>query len=598
MRAKAEAFPRVRLEGPTVAVWRTVSRWHDDGWRSLGDSLADFRSAHAYVLLGEAGSGKTTAFRSEGAAGGHYVTARQFIHRDPASHPEWRGKALFIDGLDEQRAGGGDPREPLDKVLGRIEQLGRPRFRLSCREESWLGGGDLRELSSLTNGEEVHLLRLDPLSRYGAREVLVSAGITGPDDFLWNAGERGLDVFLRNPLLLELLAKAVHPGAAGSEPWPDTQLATFERACRILARESNQENRDARDGSPYSDDELVMAAGHLCAIALLSDKVGWSRRGPGDGDHPPLSDAGAPQDPLRFALDTKLFEGSAETGRSPRHRRIAEFLAAKYLDRRIGAGLPATRVLALMAGGDGKVVPDLLGVSAWLATMNREARAPLIDMDPVGVMFGGDAGSLSRREVERLLARLESQLGYRWVEPSWAALDSLLAGPAKDVLWTHLRDSDRSPGRQQLVGLLLRGMTPLAEPDEGWAHPARVSAAEARDPLLAVVRDETWWDEVRYSALRALIHLLCDEPDGIQVLLRLLRELSDDRARGDDRDELRGELLVHLYPGAHRSGGDLGLHAVAHGASWQGCLVLDHGSGGSLVARAGQGAFANPDGQS
>lgn len=549
MRAKAEAFPRVRLEGPTTAVERTVSRWHGDGWRSLGESLADFRSVHAYVLLGEAGSGKTTAFRSEAAAGGHYVTARQFIHRDPASHPEWRGKALFIDGLDEQRAGGGDPREPLDKILGRIEQLGRPRFRLSCREESWLGEGDLRELSSLTNGEELHLLRLDPLSRDGAREVLVSAGITGPDDFLWNAGERGLDAFLRNPLLLELLAKAVHPRSAGSEPWPDTQLATFERACRILAHDPNQEYRDARDGPPFSDDKLVIAAGRLCAVALLSDKLGWSRRGPGDGDHPPLSDAGKPQELLRFALDTKLFEGSAETGRSPRHRRIAEFLAAKYLDERIRKGLPATRVLALMAGGDGIVAPDLQGISAWLATMNREARANLIDMDPVGVMFAGDAGHLGLQEVERLLVRIESQLAYRWIAPSWASLDSLLAGPAKDILWARLRDRDRSGGRQQLVGLLLRGLTPLAGSDSGWTHSPRATAAEARDPLLAVVGDDTWEDWVRHSALRALVHLLRDEPDGTRVLLRLLRELSDDRARGDERDELRGELLAHLYPG-------------------------------------------------
>ena len=251
---------------------------------------------------------------------------------------------------------------------------------------------------------------------------------------------------------------------------------------------------------------------------------------------------------LKFALDTKLFEGSAETGRSPRHRRIAEFLAAKYLDRRIRDALPATRVLALMAGGDGMVAPDLQGVSAWLAAMNREARAPLIDMDPVGVAFGGDAGHLGRQEVEHLLARLESQLGYRWIAPSWASLDALLAGPAKDVLWARLRDSDRSQGRQQLVGLLLRGLTPLAGSDSGWGHAARASTAEARDPLLAVVRDDTWRPSIRYSALRALIHVLRAEPDGPAVLLRLLRDLSDGRVRGDDRDELRGELLAHLYP--------------------------------------------------
>ena len=531
-----------------MLVERTVSRWRDGRWERDGKTLADYRAVVAYVLLGEGGSGKTTVFRSEGEGTGYcYVTARHFIRRDLASHPEWRRQTLFIDGLDEQRAGGGDPREPLDEILRRIEQLGRPRFRLSCREESWLGGSDLRELSSVTNGKEVHLLRLDPLSTDGAREILVSAEIEEPDDFLWNASERGLDAFLGNPLLLDLLAKSVRRGSADSEPWPDTQLATFDRACRILAQELSEKHRDVSDGIP-SHHELVIAASRLCAIALLSDKLGWSRWGLGDGDHPPLSDAGARQDMLTFALDTKLFEGSAETGRSWRHRRIAEFLAAKHLDERIREGLPATRVLALMAGGDGVVVSDLSGVSAWLAAMNSEARELLIDGDPVGVAFGGDAGHLDRHEAERLLSRLESQLDYRWIGPSWASLDSLLAGPVKDILWARLLDPDRSPGRQQLVSLLLRGLTPLDGSDSDWADSARANAGEARSPLLAVARDDTWGGWVRHLAVRALIHVLRAEPDGPRGLLRLLRELSDGRVRRDDRDELRGELLANLYP--------------------------------------------------
>ena len=159
-----------------MMVERTVSRWRNGRWESEGETLADYRSVHAYVLLGEGGSGKTTALRGEGDDGEHDpVTARQFIRGDP---PESKGKTLFIDGLDEQRAAGGDPREPLDKVLGRIEQLGKPRFRLSCREESWPGDGDLRELSSVTNGGEVHLLRLDPLSRERCHHLRVTVVFT------------------------------------------------------------------------------------------------------------------------------------------------------------------------------------------------------------------------------------------------------------------------------------------------------------------------------------------------------------------------------------------------------------------------------------
>ena len=49
--------------------------------------LADFRSHDAYVLLGDPGAGKTTAFTDEvealGAEACHLVSARDFLALDP-----------------------------------------------------------------------------------------------------------------------------------------------------------------------------------------------------------------------------------------------------------------------------------------------------------------------------------------------------------------------------------------------------------------------------------------------------------------------------------------------------------------------------------
>ena len=83
----------------------------DGGFRSEPRSLADFRSETAYVLLGDPGAGKTTAFRKECEALGDKAkdfTVRHFLRVDPTVHPEWRNKVLFIDGLDEVRAGQND----------------------------------------------------------------------------------------------------------------------------------------------------------------------------------------------------------------------------------------------------------------------------------------------------------------------------------------------------------------------------------------------------------------------------------------------------------------------------------------------------------
>jgi len=530
-----------------VPVERTVSRWQDGKWQSLGEKLADLRSVRAYVLLGEAGAGKTTAFKEEEKRDEKAlrIPARHFLRWDLDSHPEWKDRVLLVDGLDEQRAAKGDLREPVNTFIRRIQRLGQPRFRLSCREDSWLQT-DFEELSQVTGGEALDLFRLDALSGSDAREILASLDVEDPEALLLSAINSGLEVFLQNPLFLEMLAET-----EGAVSGPGGQLATFEQACSRLAEERNPEHLDAHDGAPFASEESLLAAGRLCAIVLLSGKSGWSRRGAGNDDFPPLSEAGQQQDLLKFALDSKLFEGSVETGRWPRHRRIAEFLAAKYLDHAItGAHLIASRVLALMTGIDGIVMPDLRGVSVWLAAMNRGVRDRLIADDPVGVAFHGDAGRFDRRETELLLDGLERSLIHRgdWGLP--AALGAMMAGPAREMLWEMLRGADRSHARQRLVELLLQGIAvaPMADADAGGSESRQGTTAQAREILPTVVRDPSWRSTTRHWALVALIHLVGEETEGASILLGLLRDLDSGRVPEDERGELRGELLTCLYP--------------------------------------------------
>ena len=533
-----------------MLVDRTVSRWQDDRWVSEGEKLSAFRSARAYVLLGEPGAGKSTALEEEKRNDGNAVevTARRFIRRSLEAHPEWREAILLIDGLDEVRAGGGDLREPLDSLVCRLEILGNPRFRLSCREDSWLGRNDLRELSSVAGGE-IHLLRLDPLSEQDAQRILAGAGVSDPDSFYWNAHDRGLEGFLQNPLLLDILVKA-----NDSDTWPEGRLATFERACETLAKETNQEHLDAQDGHPFAVEEVVLAAGRLCSMLLLCGNSGWSRRGPGDDEYPPLSEAGEGQRLLKFALDSKLFEGDAETGRSPRHRQIAEFLAAVYLDHAIrDRGLSATRVLAWMRGMDGIVMPDLRGVSVWLAGKNPEFRRPVIESDPVGVAFHGDAERFSREDIVLLFSGLEAQLKHQlltqqWESASSVSLGALMAGPGREILYDMLRAPDRSEVRHHLVERLLRGLGEATLRDVRSGFPGSVDATrDAYTVLAATVRDSRWRSSVRNRALIELIWVLEDLAEGPSILLGLLRDLAEGKVPEDEKGTLGLRLLDHLY---------------------------------------------------
>ena len=83
------------------------------------------------MLLGDPGAGKSTAFDAECGVsrdGACFVTARDLLTFDVQSHPEWHGKTLFIDGLDEVRAGAGDVRTPFDAIRRQLDKLGKPRL--------------------------------------------------------------------------------------------------------------------------------------------------------------------------------------------------------------------------------------------------------------------------------------------------------------------------------------------------------------------------------------------------------------------------------------------------------------------------------------
>ena len=133
--------------------------------------LQSFRDEPAYVLLGPPGSGKTEAFKREAEQeGGQYITARDFLTFDP--DPEWENRTIYIDGLDETRSGASDGRTPFDNIRGKLQETGRPRFRLSCREADWFGANDRERLKAVAPNGALRVMRLDPLSDQGVLEIL------------------------------------------------------------------------------------------------------------------------------------------------------------------------------------------------------------------------------------------------------------------------------------------------------------------------------------------------------------------------------------------------------------------------------------------
>ena len=503
--------------------------------------LDTFRSVPAYVLLGDPGAGKTTAFEveSEAVDDAYPITARDFLTLNVDSHTEWREKTLFIDGLDEVRAGTVDVRTPFDAIRERLDALRKPRFRLSCREADWLGANDRKHLASVAPNGAVMVLRLDPLTDADIITILnAQPGVDDAQEFVAKARERGVDGLLTNPQSLELLVKAVANGG-----WPESRFDTFERACRQMVRELNDEHRAARrEAENPLHNQLLDAAGRLCAVQLIAGIAGYTvGLGEADESYPPPDQCGyANRDMLKPALDTKLFKAESDDTRLvPVHRHIAEFLGARDLAQLIDKGLPTQRVLALITGEDGGVVTEMRGLSAWLAAQCRTARMELIERDPIGVGLYGDLRGFSHDEKRVLLNALKREgkrLGLDIESQYWTAAFGPLATPDMEpALREILTDPARDEQHQMLALFVLRILeagTPLSSLSE---------------LLLDIIHDDTRASSVKVLSLDAFLHTC---PDGREKTAALERLLADIQAEGvaDPNDELLGTLLTRLYP--------------------------------------------------
>ena len=499
-------------------------------------SLEHYRESDAYVLLGAPGAGKTESFRQEaGRSGGHYVTARDFITFD--DRPEWHDTTLFIDGLDEMRAGVADGRTPLGNIRAQLDRLGRPRFRLSCREADWFGANDREHLKSVSRGGEVKVLRLDPLSEDAAREILAhQAGIEDADQFIVSACERGIDGLLANPQSLLMLAQAV-----SGESWPETQTQTFELGCKRLVREHNTEHRLAHRSQEISESELLDAAGRLCAVQLLTGSAGYVLLGDGENSGylglQQIYDGN--QAAIRHVLGTRLFESPGENRVTPIHRQIAEFLAGRYLSQRIGNGLPVRRVLALMTGEDGGVVSGLRGLSAWLAAHGKSGRGEIIDRDPLGTVLYGDVRGFSREEKRRILKCLSEETKKNPWSSSMVWIDTRLGDLATtdmgDIFREILTNPARGDGWQRFVLTALQALT------HGQA------TVVPYDLLIKIIRDDSWWSAVRCQALGSLFIRHREQGTNTEDLRTLLSDVHTGSV-SDPNDDLLDILLRAFYP--------------------------------------------------
>ena len=194
--------------------------------------FSNFADRANIVLLGDPGAGKTHLFRETATVeGARFIKARAFLNTPAAA---LRGQTLFIDGLDERRAGRGD-QHTIDALVVKLFDVTPSKVRISCRAADWLGDSDLAATAPFFDQQGGScVLHLENLSRTEQIAVLSGQGVGGHDAeyFLNEAAERGLDDFLDNPQNLIMLWRAVQTGA-----WPAKRKELFELSTTLMLQE-------------------------------------------------------------------------------------------------------------------------------------------------------------------------------------------------------------------------------------------------------------------------------------------------------------------------------------------------------------------------
>jgi hypothetical protein len=490
--------------------------------------ISDFFDKSAIVVLGDPGSGKTTSFEESARIepDAKYVKIRDFLALSPLRVQE---KILYLDGLDEQRAKTLDGSGVLDQIRTRLDELGCPPFRLSCRTYDWYGSSDVSSLSLVSKDSSITVLGLDPLTQQDIR-LIVDERLDDSDAFIEEAKQHGIYELLGNPQTLNLIIEVISKQGR----WPETRSDIFQQAVKILSREINEDHARTETGA-QSVDAIVEKSGYLCAIQLCSGIEGFSRSSPNSSDeYPYVEDLPGDTIILRAATERRLFRSEGPELIAPLHRTVSEYAAANYLTNLVRRGFPIGRVLALVTGSDGGILSDLRGLFGWMACLCQDYAESLIPRDPLGVVLYGDPKILStsnKKLVFESFKKVAEQDPWFKVDKYYSLLPfgGLCSTDMEQYFIDILEDTSQHPVVIDCVLDAICNGIPLPE---------------LGDLLIDIIRSNIRHEFVRVGALEAFQNAC---PDSTDVLKQLLEDIHTENINDNDC-RLRGMLLDKLYP--------------------------------------------------
>ena len=354
---------------------------------------------NSLVILGEAGMGKSSLLEWLGNLENcAYCTARQLLNRANPRPLLGKNSILVIDSLDEVNSK--NDGDAVDGVLQKLEFLGYPKFILACRAADWKSATGIQAIREQYSESPLEL-HLNPFAQNDMAIFLEQNFSTQrAQEIITHFTAKNLDDLLGNPQTLSLIAKVAIQGEL-----PESLTQLFEQAIEILRAEHSESKSEAQLPSEVSLD----AAGAAFASLILTGNEAISRKSIInliDGELPISEVKQLPgTEKIDLVLGSRLFRSNGVERFTYIHRRIGDFLGAKWLVKLADTNRKRKRLLSLFHSHE-FVPSNLRGLHSWLLS-DPTLVSSIIKVDPIGILEYGDVGTITVEQAQTLLNSIQ-----------------------------------------------------------------------------------------------------------------------------------------------------------------------------------------------
>ncbi|WP_229536375.1 NACHT domain-containing protein [Pelosinus baikalensis] len=376
--------------------------------------IEEFGSHPCLILLGEPGLGKSSEVKRNEeliSAVGRKDVQSLIINLSSYDSVERFERNVFQSNEFKTWRAGGDSilnltLESFDECLIRAEALTsflldefsslpleRLFLRIVCRTGYWPAVLE-QGLLTLYPKDTVKILELMPLRR---QDVMRAATDEGLDvkTFMEGIFATGITAFAARPItLLTLIHRFKRTGEL-----PKNQVEMYQQGSLKLCDEVNELRRGKKTAGQLPSQQKMVIAGRTAATLMFSNNSTlWTL--PDDGNMPDGAMSietifgfdeldGQPilvdQRSVMETLATGLFSARGQNQMGWSHQTYGEFLAADYLLRH---SVDENRILSLIARPEGRLIPKLYSVAAWIAVMNRRIFEIIMKNEPEILLLG------------------------------------------------------------------------------------------------------------------------------------------------------------------------------------------------------------------